>query len=308
MILTVTPSPTIDISVEVDHLERDHKLPAQLSTFQPGGGGVNVSRVLHRLGVATTAIVAVGGTPGDVVTSRLVEAGVDVVPVAIAASTRWVELLHERATGAEYRLVTSTPTLTTDEWRAIVAAAEARAAGADFIVLSGGIPPSLPADFVHELARVSSAAGVPFVVDTSGPSLAAAVETRPHLVKPSRNELAALMGVAPEELDHAAAARQLVERGAGTVVVSLGPEGAFVVSDGVAAHITTPPIDMVSTVGAGDTMLAGLLIGLTEGRSMLEAARHGVAHGSATCLTPGGEPAEAADIARLEAAQAVLVS
>jgi 6-phosphofructokinase 2 len=307
MILTVTPSPTIDISVEVDHLERDHKLPAQLSTFQPGGGGVNVSRVLHRLGVPTAAVVAVGGTPGDVVTSRLAEAGVDVIPVPIAASTRWVELLQERSTGAEYRLVTNTPTLTTDEWRGIVAAVEARVDEATYLVLSGGVPPSLPPDFVHELARVAAAADVPFVVDTSGPSLAAAIETKPHLVKPSHNELAALMGVAPEELDHVDAARQLLERGAGTVVVSLGPDGAFVAAADVAAHVSTPAIDLVSTVGAGDTMLAGLIVGLSEGRSMLDATRHGVAHGTATCLTPGGEPALPGDVERLEASQEVRV-
>ncbi len=307
-ILTVTPSPTVDFTAEVPALVPSRKLRAHISAFHPGGGGVNVSRVLHDLGIATTAVVAVGGLSGEVVVDRLGALGIPTVAVPTVAETRWAEMLRDHSTGIEYRLIAEASPLTEDEWQACVHAVK-KAAGdpdrpAGAVVLSGSIPPGVPDGFVHELAGVARGLGLPVVVDTSGHALAAAVEAQVDLIKPSRGELAALMGVTRAELDHESACRELVGRGVGTVVVSLGHDGAFVATRGAEAWFRPPPTSVVSTVGAGDAMVAGLVAGLAEGRDVVEATRLGVALGTATCLTPAGDPARLEDIERLEAALA----
>jgi 6-phosphofructokinase 2 len=310
-ILTVTPSPTVDFTAEVPELVPHHKLRARISAFHPGGGGVNVSRVLHGLGIDTTAVVAVGGLQGEVVIDRLDAMGIPNVAVPTVAETRWAEMLREHSTGIEYRLIAEADPLTEDEWRACVHAVESQVAdptsGARSLVLSGSIPPGVPDGFVHELAAVARRYDVPFLVDTSGPALGAAVEAGVDLIKPSRGELAALAGVTPAALDAEAAARELVARGVGAVAVSLGPDGAFVATRGAEARIRPPAVPVVSTVGAGDAMVAGILTGLTSGRDVIDATRLGVALGSATCLTPAGQPADDEDIARLDTALAVTI-
>jgi 6-phosphofructokinase 2 len=307
-ILTITPSPTVDFTAEVPELVPHRKLRAHISAFQPGGGGVNVARVLHDLGVATTAVVAVGGLPGDIVLDRLHALGIHTVAVPTVAETRWAEMLRERSTGIEYRLIAEASPLDETEWRACVHAVEAAVAdphGAPgAIVLSGSVPPGVPDRFVHELAAVARRAGLPILVDTSGPALAAAVEAGVDLIKPSRGELAALSGTTPGELDHEAAARDLVARGVGAVVVSLGADGAFVATRDGHAHFHPPAAAVVSTVGAGDAMVAGILAGLTAGRPVVDATRLGVALGTATCCTPAGQPARPEDVDRLDAALA----
>ena len=268
-----------------------------------------MSRVLHDLGVATTAVVAVGGLSGEVVVDRLGALGIANVAVPTSADTRWAEMLRDHATQTEYRLIAEAAPLTEDEWRACVKAVDTTAADplgpARTVVLSGSIPPGVPDLFVAELAAVARRLGVPFVVDTSGHTLAAAVEAGVDLIKPSRGELAALMGVSTHDLDHVAACRELVGRGVGTVAVSLGPDGAFVATRGAESRFRPPPVDVVSTVGAGDAMVAGLVAGLAEGRDVIDATRLGVALATATCLTPAGEAARTEDVARLDAALGV---
>lgn len=304
-ILTITPSPTVDFTAEVDQLVPHRKLRAHISAFQPGGGGLNVSRVLHDLGIESTAVVAVGGLPGSVVVDRLSALGIPTVAVPTEAETRWAEMLREHSTNIEYRLIAETSPLTEAEWRACVQAVEAEVGASTTpkrtIVLSGSLPPGVPDQFVQELTSIARRMDLPFLVDSSGPALAAAVAAGADLIKPSRGELAALAGVTPAELDHEAAARDLVDRGVGTVVVSLGPDGAFVATRGAEARFRPPAASVVSTVGAGDAMVAGILAGLTSGRDVIDAARLGVAMGSATCLTPAGQPARPDDVDRLDA-------
>jgi 6-phosphofructokinase 2 len=301
VILTLTPNPSVDVSIEVDELIPDIKLRAELDAFEPGGGGVNVSRVLHRLGAPTVAVVAVGGLSGGVVASQLEATGVAISPVAVREDTRWAWMVYERASGSEYRLITPGVPLSPDEWRACLAAVEGVGGAVEYVVLSGGMPPEVPEGFVHDLAVVSARLGARLLVDSHGPTLAAAVAEQVYLIKPSRRELAELSGLAPADLDYEAAARDLVARGVANVVVSLGREGAFLASADQAVHVHAPEVEVVSTVGAGDAMVAGLLAGLLEGRSMPDALRLGVAAGTAACLTAGSRPCRPDEVRRLEA-------
>jgi 6-phosphofructokinase 2 len=293
-VVTLTLNPALDVTAEVEQLVPFRKLRAQLSAHQPGGGGINVSRVLHRFGVATRAVFPVGGLSGSRVIADLAREGIAMEAHETQAETRQSITVWVRSTREHYRIVVDGEPLAEATWRACV---EAVAAGpqARFVVLSGSLPPGVPTAVVVETAAAARKLGALFVCDTSGEALAAAAEAGADLVKPSRRELHALLGGGGslEQFDHEEAARELVARGARAVVVSLGAGGAFLTSvDQGEVRCVPPPLEAVSTVGAGDSLVAGIVIGLLNGDPLREALRRGVATGAATCLEHGSEVAD----------------
>jgi 6-phosphofructokinase 2 len=290
-VITLTFNPALDITAEVEQLVPYRKLRAQLTAHQAGGGGINVSRVLHRFGVATRAVFPVGGLSGARVIADLAREGIPTEALERAGETRQSITVWVRSTTEHYRIIVDGEPLAENTWRACIRAVRAEAR-ARFVVLSGSLPPGVPSAAVAEAAAAAHAVGALFVCDTSGDALAAAVEAGADLVKPSRRELHALFerSGALEPFDHEDAARTLVARGTRAVVVSLGAEGAFLTSrDEGDARYASPPLDAISTVGAGDSLVAGILIGLLRGDRLGEAVRRGVATGAATCLEHGSE-------------------
>lgn len=256
--------------------------------------------MLHRLGVRTTAVVALGGMPGEILRAELEAEQVPMVAVPTAADTRRSATVLAVSTAEHYRLVTEGRGLAEREWRAAVSAVATSGRDTEFVVVSGSLPPGVPAAVIDEIGAVAHRLGARLVVDSSGPALRAAVDAGAFLVKPNRRELAELAGAGPE-LDVAAAARGLLDRGVHAVVVSLGSDGALLVAHDVEVHVPTAPVAVVSAVGAGDSTLAGILAGLVEGRSPADALRLGMAAGAAACLTGGSELCRPADVRRLHA-------
>jgi 6-phosphofructokinase 2 len=303
VIVTVTLNPTVDTSAEVDEMQPDEKLRAQNVVMEPGGGGVNVARVLRRFQMPAAAVVAVGGLAGGLIEEQLEAEDVPVVAVRIKDVTRRAVMVFDRATNQQYRIVSTGPTLAEEEWRACLHAVDAvadRGPAPSFIVLSGSMPPGVPEGFVRELAALATRHGARLVVDTSGPALATAVEAGAFLIKPSRKELAGLVHAGRDDLDVVAAATELSRSGV-AVVASLGPGGAVLAAGGEPVTIAAPPVEVLSTVGAGDSMLAGILAALDTGSSLAEAVRFGVATGTATCITAGSELCRLDDVRRLAA-------
>lgn len=304
MVVTITLSPTVDYSAEVDELVPDRKLRADVSAFHPGGGGLNVSRVLRDLGVGATAVVAVGGIGGRIVVEGLRRGAIPFVEVETEGSTRWSEIVRDRARRREYRLIGAPVALLPDEVERcldLVAGRAGPAGPAGAIVLSGRTPPGVDETFLPRLAATARRVGVPLVVDSSGPSLVAAVAAGADLIKPSRRELVALAreaGLGSGD-DVVAACQAVRRRGVGAVVCSRGAAGAVVVGEGIEALVVPPAIRVASTVGAGDALVAGIVAAQAEGRSLLDATRFGVAVATATCLTAAGAPARPRDIDRL---------
>ena len=302
-VLTVTLNPSLDVSASVDRVEPDHKLPTTIIDAEPGGGGINVSRVLHRFGVATQAVVPLGGIVAQEVATRLANEGIVVRPVPRAADARRCITIFETDTGEHYRFVSHGQPMTEPEWRAVLAEVADADPPPQVVVCSGSLPPGVPPDLVTELTWSARQVGARVVVDTKGPALAAAVDAGVDLIKPNRRELAGLVDHDgdPAHVDVAGAARALVDRGVGMVVVSLGPDGAMAVTADEVIEVASPEVAVVSAVGAGDSMVAGLLAGLAEGRTPAGAVRLGVATGAAACLTPGSGLALADDARHLDA-------
>jgi 6-phosphofructokinase 2 len=300
-VVTLTLNPALDVTAEVDALVPYRKLRARLTSHEPGGGGINVARVLHRFDVGTRAIFPAGGLSGASLVAELAREGVPMEALESEVTTRESITIWVRSTREHYRILVEGEPLPETTWQACLRAAAA-APPPRFLVLSGSLPPNVPAAAVGEVAEISRRLGARFVCDTSGAALRAAVEAGADLVTPSRRELHELLDstVALEHFDHEDAARRVVGQGARAVVVSLGAGGAFLTTDeGLEEHHAAPPIRALSTVGAGDSLVAGVVIGLLRGDRLGEAVRRGVATGAAACLEHGSELADPEEVERL---------
>ncbi len=297
-VLTVTLNPALDISLSVEQLVPDRKLRAGGSRREPGGGGVNVSRVLHRLDVPCVSLVVVGGAVGAELVARMRAEGLQVVDVPIDTDTRESFAITESATARQYRISVPGPVVSDVERvrdQILLALGSAR-----IVVLSGSAPPGVPEDFVGTTIEALPA-GTTTIVDTSGPALAWVARHTDAIIKPSQRELAELVGwdpATPEQIEDAA--RQVIDLGRlRAVIASRGPSGALLATrDGSMRWFRPPAVRPVSTVGAGDSMVAGIAAALAAGQDLDDAVRLGVAAGTAAALTPGSELCDPADVAR----------
>jgi 6-phosphofructokinase 2 len=279
----------------------EHKLNCEPPKVEPGGGGINVARGLRRLGLAARAVFVAGGPPGEYLSQLVAEEGIEGQPVPVAAWTRENLTVVDHATNQQYRFGMPGATLTDEEQAQVLAQLAALTPAPDVLVASGSLPPGVPPEFMGRLARWARGAGIKLVVDTSGEALQCAVNEGVYLLKPNLSELSRLAGV--QELDSesaAQAAQALIAQGkCEIVVVSLGPNGACLVTRDGQDYIPAPAVKKRSTVGAGDSLVAGMVFALSQGRPVHEAARMGVACGTAATMNPGTELFHPADAERL---------
>ena len=301
-LLTLTPNPALDLATNTERVAPTHKLRCGPVRRFAGGGGINVARVLHRLGADVQAWALAGGAAGAQVQQLLADEGVATALQPIAGDTRENFSVVETGTGEEFRFVLPGPTLQAAEWQACLAALTALQAPPRWLIASGSLPPGVPDDLYAQLAQALTARGVRVVVDTSGPALAAALQAGVALVKPSLRELREVMqqplAQAP---DWCRAAQSLVNTGAASIVaLSVGEQGAVLATrEGVwqAPALNVPAT--TGTTGAGDCFLAALVWALDRGDAPAEALRWGVAAGAAALLHPGTTLAQADDVQRL---------
>jgi 6-phosphofructokinase 2 len=301
-ILTVTLNPALDLSTRTARLEPDRKLRCSGSRRDPGGGGVNVTRVLRLLGVDAPAVYLAGGPTGDAYRALLDAAGVDSRPVPIAEETRQNLAVTVEETGEQYRFVLEGPTISPAELDAAFDLVTHAVVPGMWVVASGSLPPGADEHSYARLARIIRAASARFVVDSSGAALAAALEEGVDLIKPSRRELSQLAGTPLDDDDAVAtAARDVVDAGqSAAVLVSLGADGVILVTADEIIRVPAPRVEAVSTIGAGDSLLAAVVLWRAQGRTWREAVRAGVAVAAAATRSEGtglASPDEIADIA-----------
>jgi 6-phosphofructokinase 2 len=299
--VTFTPNPALDVSTSVDQLLDAHKLRCDAPLVHPGGGGINVARVLHRLGAQVQALYPAGGATGERLHGLLKAEGVPDQPWSIAGETRESFTAHERKSGREYRFVLPGPTLSAAEWADGLACLQRVSPRPAWVVASGSLPQGVAADGHAQVARVAKGIGARMVVDSSGAALAAALAQGVWLVKPSLRELAELTHEAlttPHQQRQAA--RQLIERGqAHIVALSLGSDGAMLVTADQCWHAAALPVPLVSTVGAGDSFLAALVWALDQQDDLRLALATAMAAGAAAVMSSGTSLCQPQDVARL---------
>jgi len=299
-ILTLTMNPALDVATATETIVPAHKLRCDEPRYDPGGGGINVARAVHRLGGDALALFPAGGSAGEMLCRLIGDEGVPYHAVAIDGVTRESIAVVERRSGQQYRFLLPGPTLGPPEQARCLDALRAQLGGARYLVASGSLPPGCATDFYAGIGDLARQFGKRFVLDTSGPALAAAGNGI-FLIKPSLRELEELSGGAiRSERDREQAVRAVVEQGrAEIVVLSLGAEGALCATREGVWRFPAIDVPALSSVGAGDSMLAGIVLSLERGWQLSDAVRFGMAAGAAALLRPGTELCERADVERL---------
>ena len=287
--VTFTPNPALDVSTSVDQMVDAHKLRCEAPHIHPGGGGINVARVLHRLGADVQAVFPAGGATGQRLHRLLQDEGVPERMLAIEGETRESFTVHERQTGREYRLVVPGPAISHSEWDSAVNALRQLPHAPAWIISSGSLPPGVPTNGHGQIAHVAKAMGARMVVDCAGAALAAALQAGVWLVKPSLRELSELSGAPLTTLAmKQAAARQLIADGQTQMVaLSLGSDGALLVTADHCLQADALNVPVRGSVGAGDSFLAALVWALDAQRSLAEALAHATAAGAAAVMASG---------------------
>lgn len=300
-IVTITLNPALDCSSTTPRIIADGKLRCSAPIFEPGGGGINVSRVIHRLGGSSVAIYPAGGSAGDTLTQLLITEGINTAPLASAQWTRQNLNVVTTQDNAQYRFIMPGAELSDIEQATLISMLDAHS-NADYCVISGSISDAMSDELLTKIIQSCQLHSIKVIFDGSGSALEKAVKGGGlYLIKPNANELAALTGaeyLQPEELE--TKARQIIGLGqAQVVIVSLGPQGALLVTKDICEQIIPPRVQKNSTVGAGDSMVGATITALSEGLSIREATRRGVAAGTAATMNHGSELCKASDVATI---------
>ncbi|GAB2982614.1 6-phosphofructokinase II [Mucilaginibacter puniceus] len=295
-IVTITFNPALDESLSVAEFVPDKKLKCSQPVCEPGGGGINVARAIIKLGGEALAVYLAGGDNGKKIQRLLTDELVKSVVIETAESTRVNLVIADIANKNQYLLDMPGSIVSENEVQACLNVING-VPEVKYMVASGSLPPGVPTDVFAKVASIAQQKGALLIVDTSGEALKKAVEAGVYLIKPNLRELAALVG--KTELDIEAvpgAARQVINSGnCSVVVVSMGAHGAYLITKEMALKITPPQLTVKSTVGAGDSMVAGIVLSLANNKSLTEAVKYGVACGSAATVNYGTQLCSKAD-------------
>lgn len=299
-LLTVTFSPCIDKSTTVPKLIPEKKLSCSQPVYEPGGGGINVARVLGRLGLPAIAFFPSGGRNGAFLRELVAAEDVIVEGILVKAETRENMHVTDLATNQQYRFGMPAVPLSGEEWEVFFSSLE-KLSFEKFLVISGSLPHDAPVELFSRISEIAQRKNVKLIVDSSGPALQKAVSAGVYLIKPNIGELAALAGKEELQIEQVEliAKELILNRHCEIIVVSLGQSGALLVTRDKLYRAIPPAVVRVSTVGAGDSMLAGIIYALSLNWDFDAAIRYGVACGTAACMNPGTALCHFDDIDRI---------
>jgi tagatose 6-phosphate kinase len=285
MILTVTLNPTVDKSYYVDRLVPGEVIRVRESEETPGGKGIQVSKVARLLGDEVTATGFLGGRNGEYIDQFLTRAGVRTSFIKVEKETRICTNIDEESEGRQTELLEPGEEISQPRQQEFLAHYDELLKDCDIVSIGGSVPEGISDGFYPELIGRAKKAGKKVILDASGSLLKAGIEARPDIIKPNRKELMELIGRQIKTRDEiVAAAGEIRAKGLETVIVSLGGEGAvFVTGEGVFAG-TTPKVDVVNTVGCGDSMVAGFATGICRKLPMTETIKLAMAVSTANAL------------------------
>lgn len=299
-IVTLTLNPAIDKSTTVKGIVPDRKLRCSQPVFEPGGGGINVSRAIKKLGGTSSAVYLAGGYSGKHLQHLLDKECVESIVIEFEGQTRENLIVVDELSNAQYRFGMPGPAFKKNEWQQCLNLLK-DSSGVEYIVASGSLPEGVPLDFFGRLAAVAKKVDAKLIVDTSGEPLRHAMSEGVFMIKPNIGELSDLYG--KEELQEGEvviAARSIIDKGGSEVmVISMGASGAMLVTKNEVIESPSPTVKKRSTVGAGDSMVAGMVLALVKRCNWLEVLQYGIAAGTATTMNPGTELCKKEDVEKL---------
>lgn len=299
-IITLTVNPALDVYTTIDKLEAEKKLRCTAPTKDPGGGGVNVSRVLKRLGTEAKTIYTRGGYTGQIFGQLLADEEIDQDPLEVKNDLRQNFAASETSTGNLFRLGFPGAQLEEQEYKDLLEKIR-KAPQSEFLVASGSLPPGAPKDYYSQVAAIARERNMKFIADTSGEALAAVLKEGAYLIKPNSEELEDLVG---KKASNTEEKKQLLKEAlekfpVEVIVLSLGPDGAIMATKDEIKRLPAPKVEFISSIGAGDSMVAGIVCSLSRGNSIEESVLFGIACGSATIKSPGTELLTKEDVEEL---------
>ena len=298
-IVTVTVNPSLDKSTHFSELVAEQKMRCEKPRYDAGGGGINVSKAIAELGGNSLCLFTSGGSAGEMLEELLQKKNRESKVIRTKSWTRENFIAFENKTKAQYRFGFPGNELSEAEQKSIINTI--KEIKTSFLVLSGSLNEGLPTNFYQTIAENAIASGIKVIVDTSGESLKKVLESGVYLIKPNIGELAKLIGVDYlDKSDIEKAAKTVIEsKSAAIVVVSLGPEGAILVTKDHTEFIKAPKVEKKSTVGAGDSMVGGMVWALSQNKTLQEVIQWGVACGTAATMNEGTQLFKKADAERL---------
>ncbi len=289
-IITITFSPCIDKSTTVASLIPEKKLKCSQPILEPGGGGINIARAIKKLGGEAVAIFPSGGYTGKHFNYLLEKENINSIIIETANETRENIIVLDKSANEQFRFGMPATALSVLEWSKCITALEA-IKDVSFIIASGSLPHTVPLDIYARIAKIAKDKQAKFIVDTSGEALKEAIKEGVYLFKPNLGELGFLADkkiIQPAEVKDIAS-KIIAEGKCEVMVVSMGEAGAMLITKDLAELIKSPHVQRKSTVGAGDSMVAGIVHYLSLGKSIQEAAKYGVACGTAATMNDGTE-------------------
>ena len=298
-IVTLTVNPALDKSTHFKGLVAEQKIRCSEPRFDAGGGGINVSKAISRLGGKSLAVFTSGGPMGKMLEELVAKETIDFQTIPIQTWTRESFVAVDENTNSQYRFGFTGGEITADEEKAVLETVSK--SKPKFLVASGSLNEGLSSDFYQKVAEIAKSSGSKLIVDTSGEALKKVLETGAYLIKPNVGELAKLIGVERLEMEEVkeAAKKIIAQGGAEIVAVSLGPQGAVLVTKDEYEYIPAPNVAKKSTVGAGDSMVGGMVWALSQNKSLKDVIRWGVACGSAATMNEGTQLFKFEDANRL---------
>jgi len=300
VIITITFSPCIDKSTSVSSLIPEKKLICSSPKLEPGGGGINVARAIKKLGGNAIAIYPAGGYTGAFFNALMHKEDIDSVIISTKNETRENIIVLDESSNDQYRFGMPGNELSEPEWTQCLDAVK-EINDVEFIIASGSLPPGVPLNIFGRLARIAKSKNARFIVDTSGEALKEALEEGVYLLKPNLGELSRLANTTTIEINEVEnIAKEFISKGKCEVMaVSMGAAGAMLVTKDKAKVFRPPAVIRRSTIGAGDSMVAGIVHYLSSGKTLEEAIQYGVACGTAATLNPGTALCSKEDVEKL---------
>ncbi|WP_434756945.1 1-phosphofructokinase [Borrelia puertoricensis] len=280
MVYTLTLNPAIDYKIVVDGFQTGCLNHIVRNNFFAGGKGINVSNVLKNFEIESVSLGFLGGFTGDYIRSYLDLMGIKHDFVSISDNTRInIKMMSD---GEETEINGKSPVILESDFQSLIL--KLKNLDKDVLIMSGSVPSSLGYQAYNEIAK-SLASNVKLIIDTSGPALQEIIGLKPFLIKPNINELKELLGInLTSSRDLINAGCELMERGVQNIIISMGSKGAVFINNKDACLANVPQINSLSTIGAGDSVVAGFVYAYQNGNSLLDSFRFGVASGTATAL------------------------
>lgn len=298
-IITLTLNPSIDKSATFSGLIPEQKIRCESPRYDAGGGGINVSKAIARLGEKSLCVFTAGGSTGERLEKLIQDEDIESKSIPTKNWTRENFIGFDKITKAQYRF--GFPGTELSETEKVTILQTIKAIKTNYLVISGSLNEGLSTDFYQKITEIAKASGAKVIVDTSGEALQKVLETGVYLVKPNVGELAKLIGVEQlERKDVELAAKKLIEKGsAEIIVVSLGAEGAILVTKDQSEFVKAPKVERKSTVGAGDSMVGAMVWALSQNKPLKEVIQWGVSCGSAATMNEGTQLFKLEDAKRL---------